>query len=81
MPLIDQEDHARGARVEIALLAAQRGELATAAGILAGMSGEERQTFGPLIAAALRQSGTATATPDLLRAIEQATSEPPTPGR
>lgn len=80
MTSIDQEDHARGARVEIALLAAQRGELATAAGILAGMSSEERQTFGPLIAAALRQSGAATA-PDLLHAIEQAASEPPTPGR
>jgi ABC-type uncharacterized transport system ATPase subunit len=78
--LIDQEDHARGARVEIALLAAQRGELATAAGILAGMSGEERQTFGPLIAAALRQSSTTTA-PDLLHAIEQATGEPTAPGR
>jgi hypothetical protein len=49
---IDEEDHARGARVEIAIRAAQSGDLATAAGILAGMSGEERDAIAPLIAAA-----------------------------
>ncbi len=52
MSRIDEEDHARGARVEIAIRAAQSGDLATAAGILAGMSGEERDAIAPLIAAA-----------------------------
>ena len=52
MSRIDEEDHARGARVEIAIRAAQSGDLATAAGILAGMSGEERNAIAPLIAAA-----------------------------
>ncbi len=46
-------DHARGARVEIAVRAAQEGDIATAAGILAGMSAEERDAFGPLVTAAL----------------------------
>lgn len=52
MSRIDEEDHARGARVEIAIRAAQSRDLATAAGILAGMSGEERDAIAPLIAAA-----------------------------
>ncbi len=52
MSRIDEEDHARGARVEIAIRAAQTGDLATAAGILAGMSAEERAAIAPLIAAA-----------------------------
>src|SRR5438270_886776 len=52
MSRIDEEDHARGARVEIAIRAAQSGDLATAAGILAGMSSEERDAIAPLIAAA-----------------------------
>ncbi len=51
--MLDQEDHARGARVEIALAAAARGDLAVTAGIIAGMSGEERAEFGPLIVAAV----------------------------
>jgi hypothetical protein len=50
--LIDDEDHARGARVEIAIRAAQSGDLATAAGILAGMSAEERAAITPLVTAA-----------------------------
>ena len=52
MAPIDQEDHARGARVEIAISAAERGDRAVALGILAGMSAEERDVFGPLITAA-----------------------------
>ena len=58
MSRIDEEDHARGARVEIAIRAAQSGDLATAAGILAGMSGEERDAIAPLIAAAAGSSTT-----------------------
>lgn len=61
MSRIDEEDHARGARVEIAIRAAQSGDLATAAGILAGMSPEERTAIAPLIAAAT--GGTDTAHP------------------
>lgn len=48
---LDQADNARGARVELAIEAAQRGNLALAAGILAGFSAEERDAFGPLIVA------------------------------
>jgi hypothetical protein len=48
---MEHEDLARGARVEIAVRAASKGDLATAAGILAGMSAEERDQFGPLVAA------------------------------
>jgi hypothetical protein len=55
VPGIDEEDHARGARVEIAIRAAQSGDLATAAGILAGMSAEERTAVTPLITAAAAQ--------------------------
>ena len=57
MPGINEEDHARGARVEIAIRAAQKGDHALAAGILAGMSAEERDAVGPLVAAAARQPG------------------------
>jgi len=48
---LEHEDQARGARVEIAINAAARGDIATAAGILAGMSRAERDEFGPLITA------------------------------
>jgi hypothetical protein len=48
---LDQEDLARGARVEIAIEAARKGDVAVAVGILAGMSREERDVFGPLVTA------------------------------
>jgi len=48
---IEHADLARGARVEIAMNAASKGDIAMAAGILAGMSREERDEFGPLITA------------------------------
>lgn len=48
---IEHADLARGARVEIAINAATKGDVATAAGILAGMSQPERDEFGPLIVA------------------------------
>lgn len=49
---IEHEDLARGARVELAVRAATEGDIAMAAGILAGMSLEERNEFGPLIKSA-----------------------------
>ena len=46
---LEHEDQARGARVEIAVAAASKGDIAVAVGILAGMSQAERNEFGPLI--------------------------------
>lgn len=48
---LEHEDLARGARVELAVTAALAGDVAVAAGILAGMSRDERDEFGPLITA------------------------------
>lgn len=47
---IDDPDGARGGRVEIIVRACENGDAATALGILAGMSLEERMAFGPAIA-------------------------------
>jgi hypothetical protein len=52
---------ARGARVELALDAALRGQLARAVGTVAGMSAAERAEFGPLIVAVLRHDAPAAA--------------------
>jgi hypothetical protein len=52
---LEQADGARGARVEIAVRAAQNGDFATAAGILAGFSLEEREAFTPWVTAAAQR--------------------------
>jgi hypothetical protein len=52
---LDEADGARGARVEIALRAAEGGDFPTALGILAGLSLEEQNAFGPWITAAARR--------------------------
>jgi hypothetical protein len=49
MSSLDQEDPARALRVERAIDAAKRGDSATALGILAGMSAQEREAYGSLI--------------------------------
>lgn len=54
---LDEADGARGARVEIAVRAAQNGDFATAAGILAGFSLEEREAFTPWVTDAARRRG------------------------
>lgn len=54
---LHEADGARGARVEIAIRAAQNGDLATAAGILAGLSLEEREAFTPWVTAAAQRRG------------------------
>lgn len=53
---LQEADGARGARVEIAMRAAEDGDYPTAAGILAGMSAEERDAFGPWITAAAQHA-------------------------
>lgn len=53
---LKEADGARGARVEIAMRAAEDGDYPTAAGILAGMSEAERDAFGPWITAAALQA-------------------------
>ena len=55
MTALDEADGARGARVEIAIRAAESGDFATAAGILAGFSLEERETFTPWVTAAAKR--------------------------
>ncbi len=52
---LDEADGARGARVEIAVRAAEDGDFATAAGILAGFSLEEREVFTPWVTAAAQR--------------------------
>jgi hypothetical protein len=47
----EHTDHARGARIEIAMAAATKGDIAVATGILAGLSKADRDEFGPMITA------------------------------
>jgi hypothetical protein len=49
MSTFDLEGPARALRVERAIDAARRGDPATALGVLAGMSAEDRGVCGPLI--------------------------------
>jgi hypothetical protein len=53
---IDDEDHARGARVEVAIHYAQKGDLAQAYGIAAGLPLAEREALIQIIAAVARSN-------------------------